>query len=175
MTATLARPARPGGTILRVAAVRWTVAELIPFGCIAAGLLIIRAWPPVVVVGGLLATFGNYAACVFYLYKVLGAATGWVLATFPLIIANVAVGSVTISGTAGTDPTPQHPLGVKTIATTSWWIAGACLAVALAVTVAFAAANGERWIRHNRHNLPRNKFEAYVRSRGALAWLWLPR
>jgi hypothetical protein len=42
MSAVLDRPARPGRTILRVAAVRWLVAELIPFGCLAAGFVIAR-------------------------------------------------------------------------------------------------------------------------------------
>ena len=170
----ISRRARPGRTILRIAPVRWLVAELIPFGCLTVGLLIVRAWHPVIILGGLLATFGNFTLCVFYLYKVLGTAAGWLLATFPLIIANVGVGSVTIADTA-TTVSSQHPDGVKVLATTSWWIAGACLAVALAVTVALAVASGERWMRHNRCNLPRNKFEAYARSRGTLAWLWLPR
>lgn len=170
----ISRRARPGRTILRIAPVRWLVAELIPFGCLTVGLLIVRAWHPVIILGGLLATFGNFTLCVFYLYKVLGTAAGWLLATFPLIIANVGVGSVTIADTA-TTVSSQHPDGVKVLATTSWWIAGACLAVALAVTVALAVASGERWMRHNRYNLPRNKFEAYARSRGTLAWLWLPR
>jgi hypothetical protein len=174
MTAALDHPARPGQTILRIPAVRWLIAELIPFGCTAAGLLIIRAWPPATILGGFLATFGNFALCVFYLYKVLGTAVGWLLATFPLIVANVGVGAVTIAGTA-TTVSPQHPDGVKILATTSWWITGACLAVTLAVTVALAVANGERWLRRNRCNLPRNKFEAHARSRGTLAWLWLPR
>lgn len=168
------RRAQRTGAILRIAPVRWLIAELIPFGCLAAGLLVLRAWHPVVVLGGLLATFGNFTLCVFYLYKVLGTALGWLLATFPLIIANVGIGSVTIARTA-TTVSAQHPNGVKVLATTSWWIAGACLAVALAVTVALAVANGERWIRHNGGNLPRNKFEAYVRPRGTLARLWLPR
>ena len=47
--------------------------------------------------------------------------------------------------------------------------------MALAAVVALVAANGERWTRHNGRNLPRNKFEAYARSRSTLAWLWLPR
>jgi hypothetical protein len=174
MTAVLDRPARPGGTILRIAAVRWLIAGLIPFGCLAAGLGIAWAWPPVILLGFLLASFGNYTACVFYLYKILGTAIGWVMATFPLIMANVAVGSVTIVGSA-TTRSPQHPDGVKTIATPAWQLASACLAVTLAAVVASAVANGERWSQRNRSSLPRNKFEAYVRSRGTLARLWLPR
>ncbi len=47
--------------------------------------------------------------------------------------------------------------------------------MSLAVIVALAVANGERWMRHNGCNLPRNKFEAYARPRGTLARLWLPR
>ena len=174
MSAVLDRPARPGRTILRIPALRWLIAGLIPFGCLAAGFGIARAWPPVIFLGFLLASFGNYTACVFYLYKVLGTAVGWVLATFPLIMANVAVGSVTIVGSA-TTRSPQHPEGVKTIATPSWWIASACLAATLAAVVAVAVANGERWSQRNRFSLPRNKFEAYARSRGTLARLWLPR
>jgi hypothetical protein len=51
----------------------------------------------------------------------------------------------------------------------------ACLAVALALTVAAAVRNGERWIERNQYNLPRDKLETYIRSRGTLARLWLPR
>jgi hypothetical protein len=173
MSAVLDRSAQPGRTILRIPAVRWLLAELIPFGFLAAGFLIAREWRPVIALGFALASFGNYAALTFYLYRVLGVAAGWVAALFPLIIANVAVGAVAFVGSA-TSQSPEHPGGVKIIATSSWWIAMACLAFILAVAVAAAVANGERWIQRNRSDLPRNKFERYVRSRGTLARIWLP-
>ena len=34
---------------------RWLTAELIPFGCLAAGFVIARAWPPVIALGFLAA------------------------------------------------------------------------------------------------------------------------
>lgn len=172
--AAVGRPAQPERTLLRLAAVRRLIAELIPFGCLAIGFLVAREWRPVVIVGFALASFGNYAMSVFYLHRVLGAAVGWVVALFPVILGNVVVGSVTIVGSA-TTRSPQNLGGSKTLTTTSWWIAMACLAVALALTVAAAVRNGERWIEHNQYNLPRHKLETYIRSRGTLARLWLPR
>ena len=163
---------RPGPAILRVAAVRWLTAELIPFGCLAIGFMITRAWEPLGIVGYGLAVFGSWALCVIYFYRVLGAAGGWVAALFPLIIGNVWAGAVTIVGSA-TRGYPGQP-HVKIIATSSWWIATACLAVALAVTIMAAVLSGERWTRRNRYNLPRSKSGSYSRTRDNLARLWLP-
>jgi hypothetical protein len=123
-------------------------------------------------VGYFVALFGTYTLSILYLYKVLSTAVGWCLSLFPLIVAIIWVGGVTVVGSATTQG-PEHSAGTKIIATTSWWTAGTCLAAALAVTVAAAIINGERWMRRNQRNLPRDKFEAYVRSRGALARLWV--
>ncbi|HEX6522311.1 MAG TPA: hypothetical protein VF070_20240 [Streptosporangiaceae bacterium] len=152
---------------------RWFIAELMPFGCIAAGFAIAGAWHPILVLGYMLAVFGSYILSLIYLYKVLGAAIGWVLALVPQIVGITGIGAVVIVGSA-TTTSPQHPGGVKTLPTSSWWIAGACLAVTLAVTVIAAVINGERWLQRNRHHLPRNKFEAFGHPRGTLARLWLP-
>jgi hypothetical protein len=46
MSATSRHATRPSPTILRVVAVRWLTAELIPFGCLAIGFMITRAWEP---------------------------------------------------------------------------------------------------------------------------------
>jgi hypothetical protein len=173
MNATSQHAARPGPAILRVAAVRWLTAELIPFGCLAIGLMIAREWEPLGIAGYGLAVFGSWALCVVYFYRVLGAAGGWIAALFPLIVGNVWVGAVTIAGSAMRGY-PGRP-GVKIVATSSWWIAMGCLAVALAVTITAAVLNGQRWTRRNRYNLPPNKFEAYTRTRGNLARLWLSR
>jgi hypothetical protein len=174
MNAVFDGPVRPGPTILRIPAVRWPLAELIPFGVIAAGLSIARAWPHVVGLGYMLAIFGSYILSILYLYKILGASIGWVLALFPQIVGITAIGAVVIVGSA-TTTSPQHPGGVRTLPTSSWWIAGICLAITIAVTVAAAVINGERWLQRNRHHLPRNKFEAFGHPRGTLARLWLPR
>lgn len=167
-------PARPGPTVLRVPAVRWMIAELVPFGCLAIGFAIAREWRPVIALGYLIALFGMPVLTAFYLYKVLGAAIGWVVPLIPLSIATTWAGAVTIGGSA-IGRSAQDPGGTTIEATTSWLIATACLAAMVACIVAAAILNGERWMRHNRYNLPRNKFEAYARSRGTLAWLWLPR
>ena len=167
-------PARPGLTILRVPAVRWMIAELVPFGCLAIGFAIAREWRPVIALGYLIALFGMPILTAFYLYKVLGAAIGWIVPLIPLSIATSWAGAVTIAGSA-IGRSPQNPGGTKIEATSSVFIAAACLAAVIAGTVAAAIVNGERWMRHNRYDLPRNKFEAYARSRGTLAWLWLPR
>jgi len=163
---------RPGPTILRIATVRWLTAELIPFGCLAVGFALTRAWEPLGIVGYALAVFGNLALCTIYFYRVIGAAGWWLAVLFPLTIGNIWAGAVTFVGSA-TSKSPGHHY-VKIVATSSWWIATACLAAALAVTVAVAVATGERWIRRNRYRLPRSKFEAYRRYRGTLAYLWLP-
>jgi hypothetical protein len=94
---------------------------------------------------------------------VLGAAIGWVVPLIPLSIATTWAGAVTIVG------------GTKIEASTSWLIAAGCLAAMVAGIVVAAVANGERWMRRNRSSLPHSKLEAYARSRGTLAWLWLPR
>jgi hypothetical protein len=174
MNAVINQCARPGPTVLRMAPARWLVAELIPFACLTLGLTIAREWRPGIAIGYLVALFGTYTLSILYLYKVLGTAVGWCLSLFPLIVALIWVGGVTVVGSATTQR-PQHPAGTKIVATSSWWIAGTCLATALAVAVIVAIINGERWMRRNQNNLPRNRFEAYARSRGTLAHLWLPR
>ena len=156
-------PARPGPTILRVPAVRWMTAELVPFGCLAIGFAIAREWRPVIALGYLIALFGMPILTAFYLYKILGAAIGWVVPLIPLSIATTWAGAVTIVG------------GTKIEASTSWLIAAGCLAAMVAGIVVAAVASGERWMRRNRFSLPHSKLEAYARSRGTLAWLWLPR
>jgi hypothetical protein len=174
MNAVSELPARPGPTILRIPAVRWMTAELVPFGCLAIGFAIAREWRPVIALGYLIVLFGTPILTAFYLYKMLGAAIGWAVPLIPLSIATTWVGGVTFVGSA-ISRSPQDPGGTKVEATPSWLIAAACLAAIIAGIVAAAIVNGERWMRHNRYHLPRNKFEAYARSRGTLAWLWLPR
>ena len=173
MTSAARRAEQPGPTFLRYKAIRWLIAELIPFGCLAVGFTIIRAWPPAGFLGVLIAIFGTPTATIFYLYKVLGASALWILPLIVLVLPSVFVGGVIFAG-----PNFLHNSNgtkVELVVTSTWWLVGGCLAVLLALTVAAAVVNGERWMRRNRFNLPRNQFEAFVRSRGTLARLWLPR
>jgi hypothetical protein len=174
MNAVISRTARHGPTVLRIAPMRWLVAELIPFACLSLGLTIAREWRPVMAIGYLVALFGTYTLSLIYLYKVIGTAVGWCLSLLPFIAALMWVGGVTVVGSATTQSS-QNSTEVKIVATSSWWIAGICLAVVLALIVMAAIVNGEHWMRRNWRNLPRNKYEAYVRSRGTLARIWLPR
>jgi hypothetical protein len=171
MNVTSQHATRPNLAILRLASVRWMTAGLIPFGCLAIGFMIARAWQPLGFAGYGLAVFASWSLCVIYFYRVLGAAGGWIAALFPLIIANVWAGAVTLVGSA-TRGYPGQP-HVKIIATSSWWIATACLAVALAVTIMGAVLSGERWTRRHRGDPPRGKSRSCSRTRGNLARLWL--
>lgn len=173
MSSVSGRPDQPGRTVLRIAAIRWLIAELLPFGCLAIGFVIAREWRPVVATGFAFAIFGGFVLSIFYLCKVLGAAVGWVLAIFPQFVGIAWAGAVTLVGSA-VSQSPQHPAGVKIVATSSWWIAGACLAATLGVTVAGAVLTGERWLQRGGRALPLKKWETLGRARGSLAWLWLP-
>jgi hypothetical protein len=166
------RAEQPAPTFLRHKAIRWLIAELIPFGCLAVGFTIIRAWPPAGFIGFIIVLFGTPTATIFYLYKVLGASVFWIFPLMVLGFASAFVGDVIFANSAYLyENGAREELAV----TSGWWLAAGCLALLLALTVAAAIVNGERWMRRNRFNLPRNQFEAFIRSRGTLARLWLPR
>jgi hypothetical protein len=166
--AVLSRTAWLGLASLRIQAIRWLLAGMIPFGCLAAGFMIARAWRPLGIAGFGLASLGNWALCIVYFHKMLGAARQWVVVLLPLIIGNAWAGAVTIVGSV-TVRTPVHPGGVTITATSSWWIAQACLTAALAAAAAAAVLNGERWLRRTFVNLPRGKFDAHASPRGGLS------
>jgi NADH:ubiquinone oxidoreductase subunit 5 (subunit L)/multisubunit Na+/H+ antiporter MnhA subunit len=132
-----------------------------------------RLWPAAASLGFLFALFGGSTATFFYLYKVLGASWVWSLPLIVLMIPLVFVAGVIFA--SSTFIQNSNGTKVELAVTSTWWLVGVCLAVLLVVTVTAAIVNGERWMRRNRFNLPRNQFEAFIRSRGTLAWLWLPR
>ncbi len=147
--------------MLRLAWARWLIAELIPFGFLAAGLAVARAGAPLHLAGSVLATFANWAVCIVYFYRVLGSAAGWVTALFPLIVANAWAGAVTFARDGTGAASPRLALA-------------SVLALALAVAAGAAVRNGERWARRSRGRChPGRTFEAYSWSRGALTGLWL--
>lgn len=125
--------ARPRG-------VRWLVAELLPFGCLFAGLLL--AWAGVPVAGVALALFGTPVLTFWYLNWVQDTHAAWI---FPLILL---VLPATIVG----DCIFGHPVshGQPLVVTPAYWQAFGGLLAALAVTVALAVANGER--HHGRYS-----------------------
>jgi hypothetical protein len=157
---------RFGRTILRRAPMRYLIAELITFGCLLAGQVLAREWRPVgVPVGTLIAFLGGTLVTIYYLYKVLGSSAGWVLPLTLLMLGNAVLGNMVIGN--GTAYDAAHPRGTQLVITGTYWIAWGALLGAIAVTVALAAASGERWTR-------RHQFEALARPRGRLAGLWLP-
>jgi hypothetical protein len=164
------RSNRLGRTILRIAPMRYLIAELITFGCLFAGMILAREWRPVgIPVGTLTAFLGGTLVTIYYLYKVLGSSAGWVLPLTLLMLGNAVLGNMVIGN--GTVYDAAHPRGTHLVITGTYWITWGALLGAIAVTVALAAASGERWTR--RHP-PGDRFEALARPRGRLAGLWLP-
>jgi hypothetical protein len=162
-------PGRPGPTVLRIRAVRWLAAELIPFGFLAIGVLIFWRWWPGATLGFLIAVIAGVPLTVLFLYKVLGAAVAWI---WPIVLVTLASTSFNAAAIHAAVSPPKT--GTKVVVTSTWWLVGCGLAIVLAIIVALAAGSGERWLRRNRAGLPRNKFEAFARSRGTMARLWLP-
>ena len=120
-------------------AVRWLVAELIPFGCLLIGLLLISAVAPV---GFLLAFLGGTILTAWYLNWVQDTHPIWAFPLIGLMLAATIVGDCIFGHPIvhhGYDPTPA-PL----VVTPAYWQAFGGLLAALAVTVALAIVNGER-------------------------------
>ena len=113
---------------------RWLVAELIPFGCLFIGMLLIRVG--VAPVGFLLSLVGIPVLTFWYLNWVQDTHAVWV---FPLI-------GLAIPGTIVGDSVFGHAIshGKPLIVTPAYWQAFGGLLAALAVVVALAIANGER-------------------------------
>ena len=113
---------------------RWLVAELIPFGCLFLGLLLVRigAGP----VGFILALFVGVPLTVWYLNWVQDTHAAWVLPLIGLMLPATIVG-ISIFGHAVSKGEPL-------IVTPAYWQAFGGLLAALAVTVALAVVNGER-------------------------------
>lgn len=121
-------------------AVRWLVAELIPFGCLFVGLVLIWAGAPPV--GFILGFLGGTILTIWYLNWVQDTHALWVLPLLGLMLAATMVGD-SIFG----HPIVRHgydPVGTSPVVTPAYWQAFGGLLAALAVTVALAVANGER-------------------------------
>jgi hypothetical protein len=141
----LSRPAR---TIFRIAPARYLIAELITFGCLFAGMVLAQDWRPVgVPAGTLIAFLGGTVVTIYYLYKVLCSSAGWVVPLTLLMIGNAVLGNMVIGNYTVYDA--AHPNGTHLIITGTYWLAWGTLLGAIAVTVALAAASGERWTRRH--------------------------
>jgi hypothetical protein len=121
-------------------ATRWLVAELIPFGCLFVGLLVI--WAGVPPVGFFLAFLGGTVLTVWYLNWVQDTHAAWALPLLFLLLPAAYVGDCIFG----------HPVshGRPLVVTPAYWQAFGGLLAALAVTVALAVANGER--HHGRYS-----------------------
>ena len=120
-------------------AVRWLVAELIPFGCLFIGMLLISAVAPV---GFLLAFLGGTILTVWYLNWVQDTHAAWVFPLIGLLLPAAYVGDFIFGHPIvrhGYDPTPA-----SYVVTPAYWQAFGGLLTALALTVALAIVNGER-------------------------------
>jgi len=115
-------------------AVRWLVAELIPFGCLFAGLLLI--WAGVPPVGFFLAFLGGTVLTVWYLNWVQDTHAAWVIPLLFLMLPAAFVGDCIF----GRVSSRGEPL----VVTPAYWQAFGGLLAALAVTVALAVVNCER-------------------------------
>ena len=124
----------------RPRAMRWLVAELIPFGCLFAGLLVI--WAGVPPVGFFLAFLGGTVLTVWYLNWVQDTHAAWVFPLLFLLLPATIVGDCIFGHPISRD----QPL----VVTPAYWQAFAGLLAAMAVTVALAVANGER--HHGRYS-----------------------
>lgn len=161
----------PGQAIFRIAPVRYLAAELIIFGCLLVGMLLVRyARPAGVPVGMLLAFIGGTLATIYYLYRVVGSSGGWIVPLTLLMLVTVILGDVITGNYTVYDA--SHPGGTHLAVTGNYWLAWGVLLGAVATTVALAAATGERW---TRRHLPGNRFGVLAHARGSLAGLWLPK
>jgi hypothetical protein len=120
--------------LLRVAAARWLIAELIPFGCLFGGLMLAREWTTAAgePIGLALALAGGTLLTVSYLYKVQGTAAAWVVPVFVLMVASTIFGNVILG----------H--GNQLVITSPYWLAWGLLLCVTALSVALAVINGER-------------------------------
>lgn len=124
----------------RSRAVRWLAAEVIPFGCLFAGLLL--AWAGAPPVGFILAFIGGTVLTSWYLNWVQDTHAAWAVPLILLMLPATIVGDCIFG----------HPVshGQPLVVTPAYWQAFVGLLAALAVTVALAAANGER--HHGRYS-----------------------
>ena len=118
----------------RSRAMRWLAAELIPFGCLFAGLLL--AWAGAPPVGFILAFIGGTVLACWYLNWVQDTHPAWAVPLILLMLPATIVGDCIFG----------HPVshGQPLVVTPAYWQAFGGLLAALAVAVALAVANGER-------------------------------
>jgi hypothetical protein len=162
-------------TILRVALLRWLIAELIPFGFLAIGVLPGAAWHPIagifVAISLFASLFVGMPFSFIYLYKVHGTSAGWAL---PLILVYLCslVMCVIATGQGQTDN------GSRVVVTGALLIATAVLLTLLAVMIAGSVVTGERWVRRNQLKIAPSEAISRVLpygNRGISSWMWLPR
>lgn len=114
--------------------VRWLAAELIPFGCVFAALLL--TWAGAGPVGFIVGLVGGIILTTWYLNWVQDSHPLWSLPLIGLVLPAVYVGDLIFGHTT------SH--GEPLVVTPAYWQALGGLLAALAVMVALAVVNGER-------------------------------
>jgi hypothetical protein len=158
-------------TILRVAPLRWLIAELIPFGFLVIGVLPGTAWHRIAGITVPISLFVGVPFSFLYLYKVHGTSSGWIL---PL--AFVYICSLPMCGIATGEW--QSDNGSSVVVTGTLLIAIAVLLTVLALVIAASVLTGERWVRRNQLKIAPNEAISRVLpygDRGIWSWMWLPR
>jgi hypothetical protein len=162
-------------TILRVAPLRWLIAELIPFGFLAIGVLPGAAWHPIagifVAISLFASLFVGMPFSFIYLYKVHGTSAGWALPIILVYLCSLVM-CVIATGQGQTDN------GSRVVVTGALLIATAVLLTLLAVMIAGSVVTGERWVRRNQLKIAPNEATSRVLpygNRGISSWMWLPR
>ncbi len=116
-------------------AARWLAAELIPFGCLFSGMLLV--WARIGPVGFILALVGGTTLTMWYLNWVQDTHPAWVMPLLGLLLPATIVGDSIFGHSVESKGSPL-------VVTPAYWQAFGGLLAALAVTVALAVANGER-------------------------------
>lgn len=113
---------------------RWLVAELVPFGCLFTGLLLVRAG--IGPVGFIWALVGSPVVTLWYLNWVQDTHPAWIFPLLGVLLPTAYIGYAIV----GHVESRGRPL----VVTPAYWQAFGGLLAALAVTVALAVVNGER-------------------------------
>jgi hypothetical protein len=122
-------------------ALRWLTAELIPFGCVFAGMVL--TWAGAAPVGFIVGLFAGVVLTTWYLNWVQDTHPAWVFPLIGLMLPAVYDGELIFSHSAESQGSPL-------VVTPVYWQVFIGLLAALAVTVALAVANGER--HHGRYS-----------------------
>jgi hypothetical protein len=114
---------------------RWLIAELIPFGCLFIGLLLV--WAGIGPVGFMCALVGSPVLTLWYLNWVQDTHPAWIFPLLGVLLPATYIGYCIFGHSVESHGRPL-------VVTPAYWQALGGLLAALVVTVALAVVNGER-------------------------------